>query len=164
MRKIRDKWSRSVSKEELLNRELSDLDRQYGSLIKEAKSAGKWQEIEGLESQKWFEQEPYIADLRRLETERWRSDAREFHVPVPEIKDEPDENWNRMTVQMDGTNCWYLTETAKSHIWTLIRERKKDLREERLAYISALGSVITALTGLLGAAIGILAILHHVSK
>jgi len=161
---IRNKWPRSISREILLNQELDRIDRDYKSNIAEARRAGKFQDIEVLESEWSFEQEPYIADLKRIETQRWRSEASRYFVPMPEIKDEPDENWRRMTVAMDGSECWYLTEAAEARIWTSIRERKKDLREARLAYISAAGPLITPLTAILGAILGYFAGLHHGSK
>ena len=149
-------WHLLPEKMRLLHeqRENNRLYRAY----EEAERNGDRDNAERLSADWSFEQKPISGRLAELETAYWRSRARRLHVPFPERRAESDENWGVIEAVEYGETFWHLTDTGIFRVRALIREEKKYRRESRLAWIGAASQIIAALTGVLGALIGLLSL------
>lgn len=130
------------------------LMRKYASDIRQARESGN------------KEKERELNDLLRLEMELHQEDedkyittillrqARKLRVPVPHRKHElgeESEHW----YYGDYTSGWYLTNSGISALRKKVRSEIKDRHEARSRWVIW----ISALTGVIGAATGLLAVL-----
>jgi hypothetical protein len=88
------------------------------------------------------------AELGELETERLRRRAERRGLEIPQ-----DDVW---WIKHLETNTKYLTPTARARVKRMIRQ---DRRESAKWWVDVLSPVLGALTGLIGALIGLLALL-----
>ena len=84
-----------------------------------------------------------------LRTERLRRLADKYATPFPRFSPR-DGNWEH-----GRTGRWYLTRPCYASIWLQIQEAQKRRREAWLSWLP----LVTAITGLLGAATGLVALL-----
>ena len=130
------------------NKEIDDNDKHYKNRIEEAKRKKKKQEDIRLISDEWrfVNQEPEL-DIRMLETKYIIRKANKYNVPWP--RNSESENWS------DWQNSYglrYLSDEGRSRLNKLIRQELKERREPFI-------QLITVITGLIGAAIGLISLL-----
>jgi hypothetical protein len=146
-----------------LSREVDKIDARYDPLIEKAETTGNRNEYDRLLFDSSCERDPIIGRLMELETSYWLRRARRFHVPVPQSKGEPDENWEKFE-DREYEAYWHLSDAAVSRIRNLIRKEQKYRRQVRLAYVSAPCQILAAITGVLGTLFGVLTALHWLRK
>ncbi len=156
-------WRLMPEKTLLLHQERK-WDRDYRRAFEEAKRKDDRDEMQRVLSEWSFELNPIRGRLAELDTDYWRRRARRFHVPFPERQAEPDENWGIIEALEWGKTFWHLTDAGIFRVRSKIREEQKYRRESRLAWVGASAQIVAALTGLLGALIGLLSLHRFLSK
>lgn len=103
--------------------------------------AKTYDDRERLEFEKYSELSEYDEAIQSIHTKRLLTDARELFVFVPDLKWETGQWGNR-----------YLNEESLSRLHQAVNAQKDSIRDYRIRFASAL-------TGIIGALIGLLAIL-----
>ena len=96
------------------------------------------EERERLEYEQYFELSEYDETIQAIHSKRLSADARELFVYIPDLK------WE--------TGHWggrYLSEESLSRLHHAVKAQKDSIRDYRIRFISALTGVIGALIGLL---------------
>ena len=128
------------------------LSRRYQPLSERAK--GNPDEARQIDTE-WAEESLTVdEDRRRLTQRRLLRKARRFFIPTPPLNED---NWEGpiATVGMP-----FLTEKATYELISEIHKAQKVRQELWLAWLP----LVTAITGLIGTAIGLLALIHKLSN
>ncbi len=126
------------------NRKLKKLDKTFDPLIARAKKWGDEEEDEGLISELLMERD--FIDIDSLISRRIIRRANGLDLPIPLYSDK--EAWERNRT----TGAYYLTAKGRADLRSKIRKEKR----ERFEYWARW---IVLLTGLIGAATGLVAVL-----
>lgn len=133
---------------EQLFRQKKRLWEAYDTDIQIARKEGKPKEdIELLECEAWSEKDRILEDISILITDYLINRATRKFVPIPSLKEM--EFWERCKVIH---NRYILTDTG-------IRDLRSSLRLEQKERNESLVPIIAALTGIIGAATGLVALL-----
>jgi hypothetical protein len=114
------------------------VSRAFEADLRAAKTS---EERERLEYERYFELSEYDEAIQAIHTKKLLADARELFIFVPELKWETGQWGNR-----------YLNEESLSTLHQAVKTQKDSIRDYRIRFASAL-------TGIIGALIGLLAIL-----
>jgi len=114
------------------------VSRAFEADLRIAKTSG---DRERLEYEQYSELSVYDEAIQAIHTKRLLTDARELFVFVPDLKWETGQWGNR-----------YLNEESLSRLHQAVKAQKDSIRDYRIRFASAL-------TGIIGALIGLLAIL-----
>ncbi|MCK4914512.1 MAG: hypothetical protein KAS69_07970 [Planctomycetes bacterium] len=116
----------------------------YSHLIVDAKNKKKPQdEIEKLRSEEMNESQIIDEKIGSLVTQRLCKKADQLMVPIPDYHDE--EYWNDMCVYRQGR---ILTTKGVCEVKKAIRAEKRERREGFVVWMAALTGIIGAITGL----------------
>lgn len=132
------------------NKEIDDNDKHYKDRIEEAKKNNKTEEDIRMISDEWraVNQDPEL-NIQILETKFLIRKANKYNVPWPRTSES--ENWS------DWQNIFgirYLSDKGRFRLNKLIRQEKKERREGFI-------QLITVITGLIGAAIGLMSFISR---
>lgn len=118
-----------------LRRQSEIVSRAFEADLRKAKST---EERERLEYEQYFELSEYDEAIQAIHTKRKLADARELFVHIPDLKWETGQWGSR-----------YLNEESLSKLHQAIKSQKDSIRDYRIRFISALTGIIGALIGLL---------------
>lgn len=118
-----------------LKRQSSVVSRAFETDIRQAKTS---EEREELEYGRYFELSEYDEAIQAIHSKRLTAEARELFVYIPDLQWETGKWGNR-----------YLTEESLSRLHHAVKPQKDSIRDYRIRIISALTGVIGALIGLL---------------
>ena len=126
-----------------LLREKDNAVKHYHKLVDEAKKRGaKEEEIEIITHEHWTLDNQYQEDIGSLVTQRLLRKARKLMLPIPEHGDE--NLWERCQY----SNRSNLTEKGIAELRATIRREEKENREIYFPWIAALTGLVGAITGL----------------
>ncbi len=131
------------------HRKLKKLGKTFDPLIAQAKKEGDEEKYEGLISELLMERD--FIDIDSLISRRIIRRANGLDLPIPPYSDK--EAWERNRT----TGAYYLTAKGRADLRSLIRKEKR----ERFEYWARW---IVLLTGLIGAATGLVAVLFSLWK
>jgi hypothetical protein len=100
-------------------------------------------EIQRLDHDAWFEQRLIDEDISILTTDRLLRRAQRHFVPVPSIKE--DSMWTKCEVT---ENRYILTSSGINKVRSLLRSEQKEGLEFILKILAALTGIVGAITGL----------------
>lgn len=126
------------------------LSRAYSNDVTQARKANNGEKVRELESGLRFEMELHEEDEDSYFTNALLRKARKLRVPIPHKKDEAGEE-SEYWYQGHYTGGWYLTNNGISALRKEIRGEIKARHESRskwVVWVSALTGVIGAITGL----------------
>jgi hypothetical protein len=139
-------WKRLATEWQKANHHLNETDRTYAAYVAEAEKGGNREEIQSRSAEWSAVREDEQDKVDRLETLYFEKKARRYHVPLPSYGEAP--YWeHRITgyrLTVEGID--------------FIETRLYDKRKKRWDFWF---SAIPAITGLVGALIGLLAIWRH---
>jgi hypothetical protein len=132
-------------------------------LIDDAVKAGNRAEARNLGEEHLSIRSNYEHELRYLETMFWSKMARRYGVSLPDRT--PVISLDRFWDESPAYECYILTQEGVQEARRRVREEKKWRQEWWRGWISLGAQLLTLLTGLIGALIGLAAILsHHISR
>src|SRR5690242_1160045 len=140
---------------------LARVTRSYRRAMAKARKKGAKQDIrDGIQHGYWAETDELYQELETLRTNRLMRHAYRLDVETPPRpwKEQRDEYW----VQGSMTGQWYLTTAGINKVRADIRAEIKARHEVRarwIPWIGALTGLIAAIAGVVGALIGLFAIL-----
>ena len=132
------------------------LDRAYAQDISDARKAKDAEKVRSLESDRHFEMCLHDEEEDAYVTEQLLKEARSFRVSIPHRNNEDmseSEHWYKGNY----TGGWYLTDRGIAALRAEIRREQKARHETRAQWTVWL----SALTGLVGAITGLVALLGH---
>lgn len=132
------------------------LDRAYAKDISAARKLKDREKVESLECDHRFEIDLHDEEEDAYLTKKLLSKARKLRVPVPHRYNE-DKTESEHWYEGRYTGRWYLTTRGFSALREEIRREVKARHESRAQWIVWL----SALTGVIGAATGLIALLLH---
>jgi len=131
------------------NRKLKKLGKTFDPLIAQARKKGDEEKYQGLISELLMERD--FIDIDSLISRRIIRRANRLDLPIPSHRDK--EAWE----QNHTTGAYYLTAKSRADLRSLIRQEKR----ERFEYW---GRWVVLITGLLGTATGLVAVLLSLWK
>lgn len=149
-----------------LSLDLRRTDRLYGRLIRRARKEQKGNDaVESLAAEASMEIGLIHMELDPIETSYWRRKAARFHATVPELREVRNPDYPEVRVSEDETwefdhnsGRWHLSAVGIAVVRSQIREEQKWRREHLTGWVTAFAAVVGALTGLIGALIGLAAV------
>lgn len=127
-----------------LFRKIAQERKFYDKLINEAKKRGpKKDEIVILEHEFFSSYDEYREEIGNLITQRLLRKARRLMLPIPSLSDK--NMWDRSQF----SNRSILTEKGITELRAIIRREQKETREMYLPWVAALTGLVGAITGLL---------------
>lgn len=148
-----------IPKETSLAWQRALLDRAYSKDISAARKLKDSEEVENLERDHRFEIDLHDEEEDAHLTKKLLSKARQLRVPVPHRYNE-DKTESEDWYEGNYTGRWYLTTRGFSSLREEIRREIKARHESRAQWVVWL----SALTGVIGAATGLIALLLHKSS
>lgn len=135
-------------------RERKKTDKLFERLIAKARKKGHVEEPESLGQEHSMEREIIDDKISFLETLEIQRRAEKFGVPVPPLSDK--ESWEK------GYSPYSirLTKQAKLRIADEIRKERRARISDRMLWVDYLGPLVSPVTGLVGATIGLVALLR----
>ncbi|HEY1802111.1 MAG TPA: hypothetical protein VGG46_14365 [Terriglobales bacterium] len=139
------------------------LDKVGARLFKLAKETKDSTDLDNWYDENHQEFDSIAAEIKHNDSAALMDEAEKLYLPTPEYRDE--EKWISRDQLNTPTEHWrVLTPEAMTELRTAIRKEKRERRETFESWIKILGGIIAALTGLVGAAIGLIAVLHKSGK
>lgn len=130
------------------------LQSEYAKEIKTAQKNGEFQKASEIENTRRMELDLHDEQEDEYITNRLLDQARRFRVPIPH-RYSPDNTESDHWYEGHYTGQWYLTDLGVSTLRSEIRNEQKARHEIRAQWVVWL----SGLTGLLGAATGLVALL-----
>ena len=146
-----------VPRETRLGWERTRIDRAYSKMIAAAREAKNYDKVESLERGHRFESDLHDEDEDGYITRKLLSTARSLRVPIPHRYNQDKTN-SAHWYEGHHTHGWYLTTTGVVAIRDEIRRELKARHEARSHWVLWL----SALTGVVGAITGLVALLIHI--
>lgn len=143
-----------------LTRRRHRLERQYDADIAAAKAKGNWDEVNQLEEMKFSETRACIDAREQIVTRRLLAKAEQFTVSLDEITlpNQQESHWER-----DAYGHYSLTRRSFSALRKAVHQAEREYSKERQETwefrVKVLTALLTAITGLVGAFIGLVALL-----
>ena len=135
------------------------LDRAYAKDIAEARKAKDSAKVESLENDHRFAIDLHEEEEEAYFTKKLFQRARRLRVPIPHRYND-DKSESDHWYEGQYTGCWYLTTKGVAALREEIRRELKGRHEARSQWVVWL----SALTGLIGAVTGLVALLMHKSS
>jgi hypothetical protein len=139
---------------------LRRLPRSYDAKIEAARAEGNSKEVQSLEEDLRNDIREYSARIDEIETHKLLARARKVEISLDDIplSDEEESHWEHGYA---GTH--FLTRAYYSTLQKVVRQAEKDHRKERREIwefrLKVFTAVLSAITGLVGAVIGLVAFL-----
>jgi len=134
------------------------LERAYSSDIAKARKAKDEEKARELIEEQRFEMDMHQEDEDKYITDMLLRQARKLRAPIPHKKDDSDKESDHW-YQGHYTGRWYLTNIGISALRKEIRSEIKELHEVRSKWVVWL----SALTGIIGAITGLVAVVSKLS-
>lgn len=129
------------------------IQRGYGKDITTARSEGRLNDVAHLEGAHRFEMELQQEQEDSFLTSNLLRQARSLRVPIPYVRS-ADGSESPLWYEGRQTGGWYLSNSGVRHLRQEIRQEIKERHEARTHYVVWL----TALTGIIGAITGLIAV------
>lgn len=148
---LRTRW-----KNHKLRSRRRELEKEFDAVVREAKrkkdqhSADEWYSING------WEFDSIDAEIKHNDTRDLLDEAEGLYLPVPEPGDES--KWIPKDDLNSFENFAVLTPDAMTELRSAIRKEQRERRETVESWAKIVGAIMTILTGLVGAVIGLVAV------
>ena len=118
-----------------LRRQSNIVSREFEAELRKART---FEERERLEYEQYFELSEYDEAIQAIHSKTLLADARELFVYIPDLKWETGQGGSR-----------YLNEESLSKLHQAVKTQKDSIRDYRIRFLSALTGIVGALIGLL---------------
>jgi hypothetical protein len=135
----------------------SMIDRSYSRQIRAAQESKDRDEVEMLRGARQFELQMLQEESDLLASRQLLRKARRLRVPVP-LMSLPDGTSSPDWEKADTQGTWHLSDSAYATLREAIRKEESYRRDQRVRWFGYLAAVLTALTGIIGALTGLLAV------
>lgn len=148
---LRTRW-----KNRKLRKQRRRLEKEFNKVSREAKQKKDQQTVDEWYSINGWEFDSIDAEIKHNDTRDLLDEAEVLYLPTPERGDHS--KWISKDDLNSFENFSVLTPDAMTEVRSSIRKERRERRETVESWAKIIGAIITILTGLVGAAIGLVAV------